>query len=207
MLLTKTGSIKLKHRVVLVLFEAALIVLGVLLGLLANQWRTERAHDETARSALRAIRAELQGNHEQVERLLPYHQQIRDSLYVFSVRVTEGENVVVTPSDMQRALPKGFSVPLLQTTAWELAKQTGAVNHMDFEIATDLARLYGQQAFFQDKLDHIGQNWYVAGNLNPSNFAGTALALNMLSGDIVIQEERLVERYPEMIERLAGADP
>ncbi|MDX1548443.1 MAG: hypothetical protein R3247_15700, partial [Rhodothermales bacterium] len=85
MLLAKTGSIKLKHRVVLVLFEAALIVLGVLLGLLANQWRTGRANEETARAALRAIRAELQVNHEQVERLLPYHQQIRDSLYVVSV--------------------------------------------------------------------------------------------------------------------------
>lgn len=192
----------------LLLFEAGLIVLSVLLGLLANQWRIASANEEQAEQSLRAIHAELQGNYEQVERLLPYHRRVDDSLDVLIERIAAAQSAVITPVEFRRAaLPEGFSTPLLQTNAWEMANRTGAINHIDFELASDLSSLYNLQAFYQRKLDKVGENWYVAGNVNPTNFAATTMATGILVNDIVHQEEDLVERYPEMIERLNDAVP
>lgn len=186
----------------LLFFEAGLIVLSVLLGLLANQWRIASANEDKAEQSLRAIRAELESNYAKVQHLLPYHRRIDDSLNVLIAQIAREPNTVVTPVEFQRVLPEGFSTPLLQTNAWELASQTGALNHIEFMVVSELSALYNTQAFYQRKLDKVGDNWYVAGNVNPTNFAATAMATGILVNDIVHQEEDLVERYPELIERL-----
>lgn len=191
----------------LLFFEAGLIVLSVLLGLLANQWRVAAANEEKAEQSLRAIRAELERNYEQVQRLLPYHRRIDDSLDVLIARLADTPNAVVTPTEFRRALPEGFSTPLLQTNAWEMAQRTGSVNHIEFALVSELSALYNQQAFYQRKLDKVGENWYVAGNVNPANFAATAMATGILVNDIVLQEEDLVGRYPALIERLDEVVP
>jgi hypothetical protein len=96
----------------------------------------------------------------------------------------------------------------LAANAWregqqEAAQRTGAVNHLDFELVATLARLYDVQAFLQDKLDHVGTNFYVAGNVTLDDFGATATAFKLLVNDIVIQEERLRTRhYPETLTRI-----
>ena len=42
----------------------------------------------------------------------------------------------------------------------------------------------------------------VEANIDPDNFGPTLMALGNLANDIVIQEERLIERYPKILERL-----
>lgn len=183
--------------------EAALIVFSVLLGLMANEWRVAQVDEREADAALQAIRAELQRNHEEVQGLLPYHRRMSDSLAVLVERIYEGLGAV-SHEVLFQAMPRGFSVPLIERNAWDVANRTGTINHIDFDLASALSQLYGLQAFYQGKLDLIGQNWYVAGNITPENLAATAIALGSLANDIVIQEERLSEQYPTMIERLGS---
>ncbi len=190
-----------KNRLGWLFAEAALIVLGVLLGMMANEWRVAWNNEHEAERALLAIRNELQTNFEQIEAILPYHRQIDDSLEILAQRIYT-QNAKISPLEILRAIPKGFTTPLIEKNAWELLNRTGAISNIDFDLASALSKLYSQQAFYQSKLDIIGQNLYVAGNLNPENLASTAIALGLLANDIVIQEKRLVERYPQMMERL-----
>jgi Tfp pilus assembly protein PilE len=68
------------------LFEAALIVLSVLLALAVDEWREDRQRAERAEVALRSIRAELQENLQSVERARANHLAMRDSLQTYAAR-------------------------------------------------------------------------------------------------------------------------
>jgi hypothetical protein len=186
----------------IILLEVVLIVAGVLLGLAANAWREGQQEAARAQAALRTIRTEVAYNLSQVDSsLVAYHRQMDDALRVLRDRALAGERIEAQA--FQRALPNGFRTPLLSNTAWATAQRTGAVNHLDFELVATLARLYDVQAFLQDKLDHVGTNFYVAGNVTLDDFGATATAFKLLVNDIVIQEERLRTRhYPETLTRI-----
>lgn len=188
------------------LVEVVLIVLGVLLGLFANEWRIGRAEQARAETALEQIRLEVAYNQSEVDSaLVAYHRQIRDSLRRLRQRLQAGERV--TEAGIRRALPNGFTVPLLQTTAWDLSVRTGLVNQFDLEQVAPVARLYTQQDFLQRKINQISENFYIAGNADPALQAGQIRALGALAGDIVIQEERLMRRYENVLNQLGAAQP
>ena len=190
------------------LLEAALIVLGVLLGLTLNQWRETRNDDQRAALALRQIEDEIRYNLAQVESSLPNHQAFRDSVGVMLQRFREHPEILNGFTIFTiRSNFTGFKAPLLQTTAWQLAQNTGTINHFDYEQAAELSKLYAQQAFYQKKLDRLSENFYVASNMDPSHMMGLATALFIVTNDILIQERRLTKRYPEMLEKLANTNP
>ena len=190
-----------KSRVGTLLFESALIILSVLLGLMANEWRVSKANQQEVEVILRAISQELRGNLARIEQQLPYHRSIDDALELLVNRIY-GQQLIVTQTELMKAMPNGFSVPLVEDHAWKLANGTGAIQNIDIALATELAIVYSRQEFYQSKLEMIGQNWYVAGNINPENLAATAIASGMLANDVAIQEQRLIELYKSMIQRL-----
>jgi hypothetical protein len=187
------------------LLEVVLIVLGVLLGLFANEWRKARADQARADIALEQVRAEIAYNQSEIDSaLVSYHEQIRDSLRQLAQRATDGRPT--TAEAITRAMPDGFRVPLLQTTAWDLSVQTGMINQFALETAAPIARLYTLQQFLQDKLDRISDNFYIASNVDPQMAEGQVRALSNLAGDIVIQERKLIRQYRETLSRLSTTD-
>lgn len=183
------------------LLEIFLIVAGVLLGLAANEWHENRAIKKQAQTSLEYILLEVKNNQTRIKNLLSYHRSVYDSLSKVRDEILETKRKA-SFLDIKKALPKGFTVPLLQTTAWELANQIQAINHIDYKIAASLSKLYRLQAFCQKKLDKISENFYVASNVNPENMSNLILVLSALSGDILIQEEKLAKAYPEIINKL-----
>lgn len=204
MLSTPFDEDRWRHRLLLVLLESVLIVMGVLLGYFANQYRIAQQNQERADAALQAIHTELRPNYRQVRDLLPEHRRMEDSLDGLVQRIATGQEDRVSAAEFRRRVvsQSGFSTPLLRTDAWEIAKETGSINHIDVELASDLSRLYNQQEYYQSKLDKVGENWYVSGNVNPSNFASTVFATGILVNDIVNQEEDLIERYQKVLDSL-----
>lgn len=187
------------------LIEVVLIVLGVLLGLFANEWRKARADQARSDVALEQIRAEIAYNQSEIDSsLVAYHEQVSDSL---ARLVSRGEaGVAVTADAVQRALPNGFRVPLLQTTAWDLSVQTGIINQFDLSTVAPIARVYNLQQFLQGKLDRISDNFYIASNVDPRVAQGQARAPSILAGDIAIQERKLMRLYPEALNPLPASD-
>jgi len=187
------------------LIEVVLIVLGVLLGLFANEWRKAHANQARAEVALQQIRAEMAYNQSEIDSaLVGYHEQIRDSLRQLARRAEAG--TPVTAEAIRQAMPNGFNVPLLQTTAWDLSVQTGIINQFDLPIVAPVAGVYNLQQFLQSKLDRISDNFYIASNVDPRMAEGQVRALSILAGDIVIQERKLMRRYQEALNQLPGAD-
>ena len=181
--------------------EAVLIMMSVALGLMANEWRVARDNEKEAVTALEFIREEIGSNHEKVKDILPYRQQITDSLTVLMNRVfTTGEQV--STAELFYAMPEGFTVPIISRNSWDLANQTGAISHVPFELAIELSQLYDHQQFYQKKVDQLGDNLYVAGNINTRDQSSSAVAFRMLANDILIQENRLVRSYEDIIPRM-----
>ena len=183
------------------LLEVILIIGGVLLGLAANEWRENRASKKQAQVSLDYILLEIKNNQAEVESIVTYHTQIRDSLRKLSNEILMHKKEV-TFLDLGDALPNGFKIPLLQADAWKLANQVGSVNHIDFRVAEGLSKLYSLQNFCQKKLDKIADNFYIAANINPDKVSNLVLAFSTLSQDILVQEKRLSKYYPEIIKKL-----
>jgi len=123
------------------LLEVFLIVTGILLGLAANEWRENRAAKNQAQVSLEYILLEIKNNQTEVDSIITYHTQIRDSLRKISNEILMNHKKL-TFFDLGNALPNGFQVPLLQSNAWELANQIGSLNHIDYKVAEGLSKLY-----------------------------------------------------------------
>ncbi|MBN2171945.1 MAG: hypothetical protein JW819_11570 [Candidatus Krumholzibacteriota bacterium] len=180
------------------LVEVFLIVLGVLLGLAANEWRVERDNHQRAKSALDYISRELDVNRQQIAGLIDYHRALNDSL----TALTAGGAASVTFDDLRRAMPQGFAVPLIQSNAWDVARSTGAVENMELRTAILLSRVYDLQDFYRGKLERVADNLYLAGNLDVERSDRLAFALRNLANDIVLHEEDLLTGYEMTIARL-----
>ncbi len=121
-------------------FEAAFVVLGVVLALLANEWRQSAHNKAEARAALSSIREELEANRQSVKQSRDYHAQ---KLKV----TTRGEED--SALDV-REFSKGFIFPAsVSRSAWDTASEPGALANMPFARVRTLSQLYDQQAAYQ----------------------------------------------------------
>lgn len=123
------------------LFEAAFVVLGVVLALAANEWRKSAERAERAEHALAGIVDELRTNREAVASALAYHQGLTATIRELSA--TSGSPDAATFS-------RGFVAPAaVYATAWESAAATGVLEDMDFGVVLDLSRLYAHQERYE----------------------------------------------------------
>ncbi len=181
--------------------EIILIILGVLLGIMANQWRETQARKSAAQGGLEAVAAEIQANREQVDRVLPIHEAMLDSLRAVTGRMM-ATNEAPDFTSLTRIWSGGFTMPLLESATWETANRTGIFQDLDFRITRSLIRYYSLVSFCQSKLDRVGENIYVATNIDPTHRRGLILAITLVTNDIIIQEKRLQELSDKLLKQL-----
>jgi len=133
-------------------FEAFFVVFGVVLALAANEWRQGAAAARRADEALAVIETELESNRALVRESLDYHQ---GQIQLLHERMKAGE--AVFPRDFTR----GFIHPaLLESTAWEVAKETGATASMDYHRVLALSAVYGAQDRYRTQAETVGAMIY-----------------------------------------------
>lgn len=120
-----------------VLAESVLIVLSVLVALGVDEWRDTRARETRAEMALASIAVELQQNLETLERARGNHVAKSDSLSAYATR-----GALPPPEVYMYGM---FSPGLVQSTAWESARETGATSDMPYELVLRLSRVYDRQ--------------------------------------------------------------
>ena len=129
-------------------FEAAFVVLGVVLALAANEWRENVKAREVADSALEDIVAELQANLDLLRESRTYHNE---RVGIIQGKLRAGETV--TGDDF----PRGFVMPAFVTrTAWEVAKTSGVMADMDYATALDISHVYDQLEHYTRQTDMVG---------------------------------------------------
>ena len=189
-----------------ILLEVLLIIMGVLAGMWVNDWREEQNHKKEAKKSLQLIHTEIEHNLEAVKASLEKRKINLQGFQNLTGMFMQNPNYEFSIMEVQQAAPEGFSSPLIERSAWDLAHQTGNIQYMSLELASELSRVYSLQEFYQKKLDVLGLNGYVASNIDLGKLESTVLALTVLIKDIEIQEVRLSQQvYPDMLKLLKSA--
>lgn len=174
--------------------EVFSIVLGVLLALGVNEWREARAEDELAERALAQIRGEVERNDRVVEERHPYHAAALDSLRSYAADLDPQLGV----DDVHRArlgFPRGGQFAPLFSSAYEAARSSGALAHVDYETLSLLSSIYEMQETLMEQDDRVVNLLFSPVNLQPGNFYYTLSLVPGLMRDVVGSEETLLELY------------
>ena len=186
------------------LLEVLMIVIGVLVGIWANDWRENRNHRKEAQASLKLITQEIQANQEELLDVLPNRKRMDSTFQVLLAKIIQDSNYNYSFQEVMAARGgEGIRIPLLERSAWDLAHQTGNFQYFDLELAASLSEVYSFQKAYQKTQDHIYQNGYIAGNVDLQNLASTVLTTSAILTDMLQQEDRLVNRaYPEVLAKL-----
>ncbi|MBO6796183.1 hypothetical protein [Maricaulis sp.] len=194
--------------------EALLIVFAVVLGFLVNEWRADRAAETRANLALTRIVGEMRDNLEALETAAEYHAQIVENLTAIEAEVQSGElpssaNLFET---VMPAMPMGISPPILSDVAWEYAGQTGALDQLDFEIMSEVARLYSVQELGTETTWKmiIDAFFFNEESFEIREISAKLSFMRLSFTELVSQERSLIFTYRSVIaqvEALVGIEP
>lgn len=166
------------------LLEMVLVGFGVFLAMTADQWRTDRQHQEQARAALRRFKAEIEANKSAVEKVADYHVRMRRDIAAYLNPATRA----ATNLHVEGVMPV-----LFEHTAWDLALATQALADIDTSLAYELTRVYGLQQLCVGLTGGLTQAMY----LRPPSADLTPFlqSLKVYYDDMVIHEPALIEMY------------
>jgi hypothetical protein len=137
------------RRVSAAVRDVLLVVLGAALALAAEEWRDARAERHRASLALASIRAELLDNRGRVERARVHHRSMADTLAAYQARGQRPPESVYFGGVLQPALPL--------STAWQTARETGALTALPYAVVLALAPVYEVQSRYRELGDGLAQ--------------------------------------------------
>lgn len=126
------------------------IIVAIVLGFLVAEWREARAESQRSNLALQRIAQEVERNREAMERVQPYYEGILNQMDSIG---TENLNVATDLTDWE-----GFNPIALQTSAYQIALQTGLLSNIDFEMATAISLYYAACEDFRSTADYAKQS-------------------------------------------------
>lgn len=177
-------------RIEALIVETFSVVLGILLALGVNGWRERRAHDTSAREALRNIGAEIAANRSALAPQVGYHEAMRDSLHAL---LLAGRDRARAADPSSIAGWKGIAPTRLVDNAWQTATTTGVMQYIPYAVALRLSSCYGLQHAIDD-----AQRAYYAVVYAPSfAAAGNSAVASMGSylADLSVSERELAAQY------------
>lgn len=186
------------------IFESALIVIGIILGFLVNEWREDLQLEQKADLAMDRILQELELNREAVANVLPYHEQIAGDLRDL---LTDPPKEPFIDTFLQKVATEGVGDLLLLDTAWQTANSRDSLAPFDFSAVQRLADVYdlaetGPQTswimiitFFSDKEMYA-----------PDTDAILLRRMSFAYDTLVMQERALLQRYDWVLEDIRQWD-
>jgi hypothetical protein len=184
------------------ILELAMIVVGVFLGLMAEQWREGRHEQALAKASLENFRTEIRTNQAQINRVRAYHAALAAHFDTFVN--TGGSHTFQDMIDKTQF--RGTSIVDFEHTAWDLALSTHSLSYLKPDMAYAISRVYTRQQGFQTL-----ENSFMQSAFTPSTFAdpnhASGLAISMMSylGDVNIQEPGLLKMYGVVLPKIDSA--
>src|SRR5687768_12499068 len=128
--------------------DVVLLLIGAVLALGADQWSEARADERRRSLAVASIRAELAENLTRVESARVHHLMMADTLSGYEQR---------------RELPPErvyfggvFKPALVLSTAWQTARETGALSQLPYALVLRLAPVYESQEKYRALGEALG---------------------------------------------------
>jgi hypothetical protein len=136
------------------LLYLSIVVLGVLLPLLVQRWRTRREKAGLLSRTLVALQAEAVANrrrvmasHETLVRLRDQLAQFRVHRLALSLHLRDASQPL--PEELPAEVEWGVSVPLVTRTAWDVARLADALVLLPEERLTAYSRVFHIQEVFE----------------------------------------------------------
>lgn len=123
------------------IFEFVSVSFAVLFALFVNQWRENYNNKKLANKAVINIKHELNDNIKVLNDFIPQHQS---SLKRLDSIISLNENSASLINS-----PVSLDLTILSSSAWEMAKITNAIYHLNFDGVNNLAKVYALQAYYE----------------------------------------------------------
>lgn len=132
---------RLRARLPEIALEAASVIFAVLLALGVNEWRQNRADAALAAHARQLVVEEVRQNRDEVAQTLESHR----ALAVAIANTLERLDAASADDEGDVSLAIDFVLMESSSAAWETAKVTEAMQHLDFVWVMRAARVYSLQ--------------------------------------------------------------
>ena len=183
------------------LFEVALIAVGVFLALWANNWQEDREHRAQAKAALRNFAAEMEANRQTTQRNRAYHETFAHELREFLASKEPANEDRLNKS----VHFEGMRPVIFEHTAWDLALATQALSSLDPDLAFDISKVYTGQNAFQKLEDSFLAAAFTPASLSSDNIKGMATAMELYLIDVNQQEPAILQLYDKVIPEVNSA--
>lgn len=170
-----------------VLYETLVLILpvmlGVYLGLLANNWNNGQEEKKQTEKALNNLSLEIEYNTATTQESLDYFKQLRDTIYVLDNRNT-------LPSSF--SFWKGLNPPLLKDASFQAASLSGVLGKLDIDLLQQLTSVYELQADIELQSNNYVQS--VTNKIGEENFTNHKylIILENYAHDQISAEEQLL---------------
>jgi hypothetical protein len=183
------------------IFEVALIAVGVFLALWANNWHEDREHRAQARAALRNFAGEMETNRLAMQRNRAYHEALARELREFLASKEPANEDRLNKS----VHFEGMRPVIFEHTAWDLALATQALSYLDPDLAFDISKVYTGQNAFQKLEDSFLAAAFTPASLSSDNVKGMATAMELYLIDVNQQEPAILQLYDKVIPEVNSA--
>ena len=183
------------------LFEVALIAVGVFLALWANNWQEDREHRAQAKAALRNFAAEMEANRQATQRNRAYHETFAHELREFLASKEPANEDRLNKS----VHFEGMRPVIFEHAAWDLALATQALSYLDPDLAFDISKVYTGQNAFQKLEDSFLAAAFTTASLSSDNIKGMATAMELYLIDVNQQEPAILQLYDKVIPEVNSA--
>ncbi|GEM_PF-4811134 len=177
------------------LFETVSIVIGILLALGVNNWREERKNEEIIQLSLQNIRIEIMENKANLQKVIPYHRTCKFTIEEKAAGQKGAGNDFLS-------IWRGLNPPMLYKSAFESARNIGALSLMDYQLSNTISQLYYKQQFFYEMIHMYAQVFISNASIAPHKQKNQYDALLPAFADITAMETELSKGYSEIIELL-----
>lgn len=181
-------------------FEAGLIVFGLLLTLAITSWQDERRLESDVAKTRAALIAELQTNRDMLrsDGILPHHARLQAAM-------REAVTTATTTQELQEAsnalFRDGIHFPQFRDAAWRTASASGILQHMERDAVFALTDAYGAQ----DRLNTMVMAYYPSALALPTTppdaeaTRGALMSVGLFLGDLYGGEQMTVRLQTEAL--------
>ncbi|MCB8963670.1 MAG: hypothetical protein H6536_01340 [Bacteroidales bacterium] len=176
-------------------FEFISVSFAVFLALMLNQWKDNYNNQKLVKQTLTNINIEVKQNSERVKEMLDSHKLLLTKIESILAHIERGK----IPNETLGEL----SFSLISTTAWETAKLTQAIAHMDINLVSEIAGIYEYQEYYRS----IVKQYSLSNEMNKlfesekeilENKKFFIDLQNFLKNKIICSETDLLEYYNEI---------
>lgn len=189
--------------------EAILIVFAVVLGFIVNEWREGVQARQAADNALERLADEMEANASALRQVVGYHQIVAANLGEAIGRIERGEasETGVLYDVLPPLMPRGIQEPRLTTVAWDLARERGDLDPLDYRLMSDIALIYGAQSGGADATwRSIADTFFRSTeSLEAQPLLPKLRLLQAAFAELVAQEQYLIGLYDRQIEDVRAA--